>query len=314
MNKQQFFHRPATAGEILGNKWHVSRAYSGIAERIIEMNEHEGLIIPQLVPEEYEGRMKFLKRAPQVVLDVGASQFDAINAGTTPQDAHKKAMGMLKKDEQYCGMAWRSLRRNEFKRVTLDESIKGTKLFAWTEISGNPIEAKAYNDANVDFYGGKFKLWVPSRTPKHGRYEMTAESVPVRKSKFNPVIWTDLTATHYCGVTGNDFSYRYVKSEDFCAHTVAALEHLAKTRFVISNDRVPYDFIPFPMPTQETVEYYNKLVNNVMVEDEFNGKKRKRPLNKAEREILLWDFVKITGYDAAFGHKSRKFREYKWAA
>ena len=51
-----------------------------------------------------------------------------------------------------------------------------------------------------------------------------------------------------------------------------------------------------------------------MVEDEFQGKKRKRPLNKAEREILLWDFVRIMGPEATFGPKKKKLTEYKWAA
>src|SRR3989338_1383532 len=304
MNKEGFFYRPSTVGEILGGKTvrYVSR---DIAEKILELGQKEGLIVPEIVPDNYESRMKFLKRAPQVVLDVGESQYDAIRWQITPAIAQKKAMRNLE-NREYCGFAWKSLRRNEFKRGTLDESIKGTKLFAWTELSGNAIEAKPYNNADVGFYGGKFKLWIPSRTPKHTRYEITAESVPLKNSKFNPVIWTDLAFTHYCGITGNDFSYRYVKSEDFCAHEVAALEKLAQKQFMISRNRVLYDFIPFPIPTEETVRYYNKLAAQIMVQYvDLNGKKRKRPLNKAEREILLWDFVRIRGYENSFGAKGK---------
>ena len=310
MNKQEFFHRPATVGEILGSKI-VHYASKDIAEKVMALAKREGLIIPEIVPDNYDSRMRFLKRAPQVVLDTGKTQYDAIRQQITPEKAQRKAMGNLE-NKEYCGFAWKSLRRNEFKRGTLDESVKGAKLFAWTELSGCEIEARPYNNSEAEFYGGKFKLWIPSRTEKHGRHELTAESVPLKKSKFNPVIWTDLTFTHYCGITGNDFSYRYVKSEDFCAHEVAALEKLAQKQFMELRNRVPYEFIPFPIPTEETVRYYNKLTGQIMVQYAVDGKKRKRPLNKAEREILLWDFVRINGYEASFGVKNRKIVDYEW--
>lgn len=313
MNKQEFFHRPTTVGEILDTKMYVVHANSNIAERVDEISEDVGLIVPALVPEEFAGRLKFLKRAPQVVLDVGRSQADAIQRGLSPSIAYRNAINNLA-PAQYCGAVWRSLRRNEHNRVTLDESIKGTKLFAWSEISGSDIEVTPYTDANVSFYGGKFKLRVPSRTPKQSKHELTMESVPVRKSKFNPVIWTDIGTTHYCGVTGNDFSYRYVSAKDFCAHEIAGAIKLAKDNTLLTRDRVPYEFLPFPTPTEATIGYYNKLVNNVMVEEEIGGNKRKRPLNNAEREILLWDFVRMNGYESTFGQKSKKFTEYKWAA
>ena len=319
MNKTEFFHRPTTVAEILGGR-RVRHISKDIAEKIAELTEKEAIIIPELVPDDFAGRLRFLKRGEQVVLDVGKTQSDAIYKGMTPKQAHQKAMLNLKKGD-YCGMVWRSLRRNDWKRITLDESIKGAKLFAWSELTGNNIEAKAYNSTHdVGFYGGKFKFSVPSRTPKHPRHEMTAESVPITKTKQNPVIWTDLNFTHYCGIVGNDFSYRYVKAEDFCAHEVAALEFLAKEEFrkegyVAKRNRVPYDFLPFPVPTEETASYHNKLINQVMVQDkDASGKKRKRPLNKAEREILLWDFVRINGYGPSFGPKDKKIKEYNWAA
>ncbi len=317
MKKREFFHKPETVQEILGGKKvrHISR---DIAEKTAELSENEGIIIPEIVPDDFESRLRFLKRGAQVILEVGKTQADAIYDGITPQTAHQKAMSSLKK-EKYCGMVWKSLRRNEWKRATLDESIKGTKLFAWTELTGNKIEAKPYNDIqDVGFYGGKFKFRVPSRTPKNRRHELTAESVPIKRSRYNPVIWTDLTFTHYCGIVGNDFSFRYVKSEDFCAHGIAALEFLAKEEYtrgeyLAKKNRVPFDFMPFPLPTEEMVHYHNKLMSQVMVSyKDPEGKQRKRPLNKAEREILLWDFVRVNGYEPTFGPKDKKITEYAW--
>jgi len=318
MKKQEFFYRPATVHDALGAR-KTSYASRNIAEKVAMLSEDECLIIPEIVPDGFESRLRFLKRGMQVVLDAGTMQSDAICRGITPKMAHKKAMSCLKPG-QYCGLAWRSLRRNEWKRLSLDEAVKGTKLFAWTEITGNNIKAKPYNDCvDVGFYGGKFKFWVPSRTAKHQRYEITAESVPIKHSRFNHVIWTDICFTHYCGVVGNDFSFRYVKSEDFCAHEVAALEFLAKEEFrkegyVSRGNRIPFDFLPFPIPTEETADYHKKLMCKVIVEHKEGKKTRKRLLNKAEREILLWDFVRIRGYEAAFGRKGKKITEYRWAA
>ncbi len=319
MNKQEFFQRPKTAAELLGGRT-VKHAGTNIAEKVAELSSNEGLIIPEIVPEDFESRLRFLKRGDQVVLDVSQTESDAIYRGMTPNAAHQIAMRNLKPG-QYCGLVWRSLRRNEWKRLTLDESIKGTKLFAWTELTENHIETEPYNDfANVGFYGGKFKFWVPSRTPKQERYKLTAESVPIVKSRYNPVIWTDIGFTHHCEIVGNDFSYRYVKSEDFCAHEVAALEFLAKdayrrNEYVAKGNRVPFDFLPFPVPTEEMAQYHEKLMTRIAVQyKDQNGKQKKRPLNKAEREILLWDFVRLRGYGPTFGPKDKKVQEYNWAA
>ena len=314
MSKEEFFYKPKTANEILGNKSKVMFAESDIAECVLELYDDEGLIIPELVPEEFESRMRFLKKAPQVVLDTGESQFDAIKRKITPLEARRKASSNLKKDEKYCGLVWKSLRKNEHKRVSLVESMEGAKLFAYSKLAGALIDVKPYNAAaNAGYFGGKFKVSVPSRGAKSERYEMTLESVPITQSKFNPVIWTDITANHYCGITGNDFSYKYVSSEDFCAHVIAAYIEMARQNRYDKKNIVPLEFMPFPMPSEETVKFYNKLLNNVMVQTFEDGKRRKRALNKAEKEILLWDLVKIEGHDKIL-YAEKKLQEYKWAA
>jgi len=312
MNKEEFFYRPKTAKEIVEGKRSIIYTDKNIAEKVLGLSANEALVIPALVPDNFESRMRFLKRAPQVILDVGESQFDAIKNYNTPLKARIKACSNLKKDEKYCGMVWKSLRKNEHKRVRLDDSIDGEMLFAWTQLSGGKMEAKAYNAVrNVGYYGGKFKITVPSRTPKHERYEITLESVPIMKSKFNPVIWTDITANHYCGITGNDFSYRYVSSEDFCAHVIAAYIELAKQNRYDRNNSIPLEFIPFPLVTEELVKNRNKIIWQVVVEYKADGKKKLRPANKADREILLWQIVNILGHDNTL-YATKKFVDYEW--
>ena len=162
---------------------------------------------------------------------------------------------------------------------------------------------------DVNYFGGKFKVKVSSRTPKQPRYNITLESVPLVNSRNNPVTWTDITATHNCGIRENDFSYRYVSSENFCPHIIASYIKIANE--TKGKSLVPLEFIPFPLPTEQTVELYNKMTNQMMVEYEYDKKKKKRPLNMAEKEILLWDLVKQEGYDNTF-YATKKLTEYEW--
>ncbi|MEM4337054.1 MAG: hypothetical protein QXG86_03550 [Candidatus Woesearchaeota archaeon] len=311
MDKEQFFYKPHRVDEIIGSRA-VKFASKDIAEKIIELSDEEALIIPNLVPNDYSGRINFLKRAPQVILYTGKNSAEAIKNKITPLKARKKAFNALRSDKKYCGYCWKSLRKNEHKRVTLVECIEGAKLFAYTEISGAQIEIAPYNDAvDVGYFGGKFKVKVSSRTPKHPRYEITLENVPVKKSRINPVIWTDITATHSCKILINDFSYRYVSSEDFCAHIIAAYIKLAKSLFYEEKNIVPLEFTPFALPSKITTSFYNKMQNQVMVEYSILGKKRRRPINKAEKEILLWELVKILGHDSTF-YAKEKLTDYKW--
>ena len=311
MNKEEFFYEPRTVSEIHGGKY-VSLAIDNIAERILQMREYEGLLISPIVPEEYESRARFLKRAPQVVLDTGRNSFNAMRNGITPSKALKNACEKLDNDEKYCGIAWKSLRKNEHKRISLVDCIRGSKLFAYSELANAEISVKDYNELNDAAYmGGKFKVKVNSRTPKQPRYDLTIESVPVVRSVYNPVIWTDLTATHACGITENDFSYRYISSEDFCPHVIAAYLKVAKDAKE-NGELTPVKFMPFPLPSELTVDFYNKLANQVMVREKIGeNRRRKRPLNKAEKEILLWDLVKIMGPEATLQAK-KKLANYEW--
>jgi hypothetical protein len=73
---------------------------------------------------------------------------------------------------------------------------------------------------------------------------------------------------------------------------------------------------PFALPSQKTVDFYNKLSYRVMIQEEKigeDGKKRrtKRKLNKAEKEILLWGFVAKYGPRETFFAKG-KLQDYKW--
>ena len=72
----------------------------------------------------------------------------------------------------------------------------------------------------------------------------------------------------------------------------------------------------FAIPTQETVNYYLKLENNLLIYDENlkNKNKLKKP-NRAEKEISLWALVKYLGHDKTFYSKKSRdgnVADYKW--
>jgi len=72
----------------------------------------------------------------------------------------------------------------------------------------------------------------------------------------------------------------------------------------------------FAIPSQETVDYYLKWCNNVLVRDEgLESKDNLRKPNRAEREIALWHLVKSLGHDRTFyADRSRdgNVKDYKW--
>ena len=125
MNKQEFFYEPKTKMEILDRR-SVKRVSRNIADKVLELGDREGLIIPEIVPEDFPSRMRFLKRASLVVLDTGKTSWQAMKENRTPLQARREASQKLKKGEKYCGMVWRSLRKNTHKRVSLVNSIRGS--------------------------------------------------------------------------------------------------------------------------------------------------------------------------------------------
>ena len=73
---------------------------------------------------------------------------------------------------------------------------------------------------------------------------------------------------------------------------------------------------PFAIPTQETVDYYLKWENNVLVRDEsLRCRDKLRKPNRAEKEIGLWALVEALGHDRTFYSRQSRdgdVRDYSW--
>lgn len=161
------------------------------------------------------------------------------------------------------GYAWTA--HNSRKIVTMDQILKGAKLFAY---------ATEHDSFEFTTYKNDVLAMVPSRTPKKPRYELTLRNIPSKKAH-----WPFLTTTHSCEFKNTIVGAR--NTDVFCAHEIAA--YFGYMRSVYRQTPVPYQASPFFLPSQNLVNFSHK-VSSLKYEDRF--------LNLAEREMLLWEFAR----------------------
>ena len=79
---------------------------------------------------------------------------------------------------------------------------------------------------------------------------------------------------------------------------------------------IPVQMCQFAIPTQQTVDYYLKLGNNILIYDNnLKNKNKLRKPNRAEKEIGLWALVKSLGHDKTFYSKKSRdgdVADYRW--
>ena len=71
---------------------------------------------------------------------------------------------------------------------------------------------------------------------------------------------------------------------------------------------IPSQSVPFPIFSEEAVEFWNKMRNHVVA----NKGKKRRPLNAAERSLLLGEYIKSHGVKEALYHGKKKAVEFDW--
>ena len=143
------------------------------------------------------------------------------------------------------------------------------------------------------------------------RSKFKFSSVPVFNHKRKFGIANSVVSDHVCD--NKRFNIRYVSFDNneysrqinFCAHEVAGylsiVDYYKNEKYSIT----PYEMNQFAIPSQETVNFYDKLCNNCLIDDD-----KLRKLNKAEKEILLWGLVSKQGSDAF--KPTGKLKDYNW--
>lgn len=318
--KKAFFVEP-TVGEIKRYD-SITEIPDNLIERIQELtNDEAGIITTGLIPESYTPR-KFMKHGRIVPLRRFRSLEEAIEMAKTPIQLRELTFDSIR-THPYSGLTFKPFVGTDkrTRKVSLVECVKGAKLYGYanqpeTEGFTPTIDIHPYDESRrVVLDGTEVVLMVPSRIKGQERYEFKFVSVPVVDKSDKWGIAYNIRTTHTC--KSKLFNIRYTWEDDressrlvdFCAHEIAGylaiIDHYLNNKLNI----IPLQMSQFPIPTQETVDFYERLTHNVLIQTDDDKKPRK--LNIAEKEILLWGFVHVHGHDSTF-YAREKVKEYTW--
>lgn len=319
MARKSFF-KEATKAEI------KSKNLVEISElvNIAEFNSNEYVVIEPLVPSGYESARKFLKHAPEVWPKRHYSIEQAIKDGKTPIQLREKAFNDIK-GSYFCGYTFLPLGRDRRKRkVSLIECLEGARIYAYSnQVKGAEIEIRPYADAKaVRKEGAEIICKVPSRTKKQRKIKFKLISVPIIDSPEKYAITLNIGSDHSCSSKRFNIRYRYTDDKEasgivnICAHEIAGYLGIIDYYWNEGKNIIPLQMCQFAIPSQETVNYYLKLENNILVEDKnLKSKDKLRKMNRAEKEITLWSLVQSLGHDRTFYSKKSRdgdVADYKW--
>ncbi|MBT6774143.1 hypothetical protein HOA91_02120 [Candidatus Woesearchaeota archaeon] len=320
MKTKSYFVQP-TLGQIK-RCTNVREASSDLVNQILNLQSDDALIIKRrLIPEEHENSRKFMKHAAEVKTKRFRSLEEAVKTRRTPVQLREEAFDNLRSPIKG-GYSFKPFVGNDkrTRRISLVECLEGTKLYCYV----NPenldsitpsITVKPYDDAvRVEREGAEVIVKVPSRMKKASRYEFKVSSVTVADTKNKWGTAYNISTDHDC--QSKRFNIRYAcdwdkessKVFNFCAHEVAAYLAIVDHYWTEKKNVIPLQMSQFAIPSKETVDYYNKLCKNCLIQED--GEKA-RTLNHAEKEILLWGLVKKFGHDNTFFAKD-KVRDYKF--
>ena len=225
----------------------------------------------------------------------------------------------------YCGYSFAGVGRDQrFTVVPLVELCKAAQLYSYHKHLGAAVLEEDLDDAkpNVAYQGANATVWVSSRHQKGSKNKIVLRGVPVVKNLSATRLWRGVKArtdieiaaqrdkrSSKPGKESNDRYYAF-------APEIAAYWMVCDYYWNKEENSVPYLNGPFAVPSFALLDYYQKLRNNTLVE-------RVRPdhtveldrLNDAEKEILLWAFVKRQGFHRSFApRRGERLSQYAWFA
>jgi hypothetical protein len=297
--KKTYFQRPQTMEEIIGER-KVESADKGLVARIMSMTDDEALLVPEFIPERYDSRTRYLKRAPSITIPkLTVSQIRG--KALKPYDLLSEAVKNFPEGFG-AGYTYKSVKDGVHSRVLFDDIMEGDQIYTYVRQARlSFFESEPYNDVNEAVRkGGKFKVTVPSRTKRARRYHFTMQFVPIDTSFNNDLLWTHTHTDHLCLAKENDFSFRYARLNQWDAHEIAAYYLLSAAR-AAEGDTSTAANTALVRPAQQTVDFYKRMTGQTAVDCiDDEGRSHKRPLNKAEREALLVAYVKKQGLKETF--------------
>jgi len=317
---QKIFFKSATKAQIKAKELVEAKTIKQFAK----LNTGQYLILScDIIPRGYESARKFMKHGPEVKPKRFYSLDQAVKEGKTPVQLREDAFDSLDFDVRYCGYTFMPLGRDRRKRkVSLIECLDGARLFAYSHQSGEKIKIKPYdNSKRVKIDGAEVICEVPSTTEGKDSYPFKLTAVPVVDCNEKNAVSLNLGSDHSCGAKRFNIRYRYSDDKEssgivnICSHEIAAYLQLIQN-YMDRKNLIPLQMCQIAIPSQETVDFYLKLENNLLIRDQgLETKDKLRHPNRAEKEIALWDFVKVLGHDRTFYSKKSRdgtVSDYNW--
>src|SRR5574342_591224 len=167
MDKYDFFTRPTSVKEIVGNKELVSVTQEDLVQKIESLDPKSQAILVNfpIAPGGYgrypffEDWMNFLKRGPEVNLRVSPIRGQSIENRIGPTRLRIDAVERLNPQESYAGYVWSAQRARSKNKVHLVDCIEGAKILAFSKNSKEKIRVRPYVSVlNVKEFGGIFEV------------------------------------------------------------------------------------------------------------------------------------------------------------
>jgi len=319
--RKQFFQEETKAE--IKRKTYVDFSDLGGLEVVGALDNGEYTVVREFVPRGYESARKFMKHGPEVKPRRVYSLDQAAGFGKTPVQLREEAFNSIP-GSNYCGYSFVPLGNDSRKRkVSLVECLEGARLFAYAYQMGTGIKVKPYADAKrVRIDGAEVVIDVPSRRKNERRIRFKLTSVPFVDSREKYVVSLNLGSDHSCPSKRFNIRYKYTDDKEssgivnICAHEIAGYLQLVQYAMQEEKNLIPLQMSQFAIPSQETVDYYLRWCNNVLIKDDsLESKDNLRKPNRAEKEIALWQLVKALGHDRTFyADRSRdgNVKDYQW--
>ncbi len=344
--EQKSFFRKRTPEE-MRDGYAVRQIYSqrGLVDRIWGLDAvHESLEIrtPLLSPALFGNNItqaqvsrREFKHGELISLDQPLTRESAYEYPYDPLTARMQAFerffrGRKEEEINYIGISWRPVQgRDRRKRVVpFEVALEGTRIYnyAINRATGITLDDRYINALRVEREGGTVLCKVPSRTKRREHYHINLVHVPIVANKESNAIILSLRSQYERGREPERITFlhhlRYTfktesESQDifvFGPHDVAAYLALIKKYWKGLQNTLPLKMNPFPLPSKNWANFYDKLNNNVAIYDPtLTSRQKLRNLHIAEKCILLGRSIAVKGsYETAFWDEQRdgKLRYY----
>ena len=300
MSKKSFFRQPSISEIFEGkHKLEVNRGSDLVAMINSCMPSFALYIDFPILPKHYNHAKYFLK--------FGNEAMAGNEVYIPPREAIARALDYA--ESPFASFAVKSrIDNTTVTRTLLDTAMQGMKLYAYS-VNNAPITVEGLYKASkaVAESGADFVVSVPSEEMKEDRHNVRFSNVPFYDNYQKRRLWTDIGAACDCDFSRWWITSRYTKEKLFCQHAVAAYYAVAAKSF---NDGyvIPSQSVPFPIFSEEAVEFWNKMRNHVVA----NKGMQRKPLNAAERSLLLGEYIKSHGVKEALYHGGKKAVEFSW--